>query len=48
MVFFNNLSFKENQMLQGWMNSFELGILSNSNFRKKVSELLNEHSSQQN
>ncbi len=39
--FFNNLSGNENQMLQGWMNSFELSVLSNSNFRKKVVEVLN-------
>ena len=39
--FFNNLTTKENSMLQGWMNSFELNILSNSAFRKKVGDVLN-------
>ena len=39
--FFNNLTEKENGMLQGWMNSFELAILSISAFRKKLSEVLN-------
>ena len=39
--FFNNLTEKENGMLQSWMNSFELGILSNSAFRKKVGDVLN-------
>ena len=39
--FFNNLTMPENEMLQGWMNSFELSILSNNNFRKKVAASLN-------
>ena len=39
--FFNNLTEKENGMLQSWMNSFKLGILSNSAFRKKVGDVLN-------
>lgn len=39
--FFNNLTLKENAMLQSWMNSFELSVLSNNNFRKKVAESLN-------
>ena len=39
--FFNNLSEKENGMLQSWMNSFKLGILSNSALRKKVGDVLN-------
>ena len=39
--FFNNLTEKENGILQSWMNSFELGILSNSVFRKKVGDVLN-------
>ena len=39
--FFNNLSTKENEMLQGWMNSFELNVLSNANFRKKVAATFN-------
>ena len=39
--FFNNLTEKENGILQSWINSFELGILSNSVFRKKVGDVLN-------
>ena len=39
--FFNNLSEKVNGMLQSWMNSFKLGILSNSALRKKVGDVLN-------
>ena len=39
--FFNNLTANENRMLQGWMNGFELNILTDSNFRKKVGEVLN-------
>ena len=39
--FFNNLTQKENGMLQSWMNSFELNILSNNRFRKKVGNVLN-------
>ncbi len=34
--FFNDLTQVENTMLQGWMNNFELAILSNPNFRKKM------------
>jgi len=36
--FFNNLSQKQNECLQLWMNDFELKILTNENFRKKVAE----------
>jgi len=39
--FFNNLTEKENGMFQSWMNSFELNILSNNSFRKKVGDVLN-------
>ena len=39
--FLNNLTVKENTMLQTWMNGFELNILSSSSFRKKVGEVLN-------
>ena len=39
--FFNNLTLQENGMLQGWMNNFELNVLSNNAFRKKVAEVLN-------
>ncbi len=38
--FFNNLTINENDKLQGWMNSFELNVLSKAEFRKKVSEAL--------
>ncbi len=38
--FFNNLTINENDMLQGWMNSFELDVLSKAEFRKKISEAL--------
>jgi D-alanyl-D-alanine carboxypeptidase len=34
--FFNNLSGEENSQLQKWMNDFDLQILSDENFRKKV------------
>ncbi len=34
--FFNDLTPKENDRLQGWMNDFELGILSDQAFRQKV------------
>ena len=34
--FFNDLSQEENEHLQGWMNDFELQILRDENFRKKV------------
>lgn len=39
--FFNNLSQEENEHLQNWMNTFELKILTDENFRKKVAEDLN-------
>ncbi|HEY5463774.1 MAG TPA: serine hydrolase [Hanamia sp.] len=39
--FFNDLSQKENEQLQPWMNAFELKILTDENFRKKVAEDLN-------
>ena len=38
--FFNNLTINENDMLQGWMNSFELDVLSKAGFRKKIAEAL--------
>jgi D-alanyl-D-alanine carboxypeptidase len=38
--FFNNLTINENDQLQGWMNSFELNVLSKAEFRKKISEAL--------
>jgi D-alanyl-D-alanine carboxypeptidase len=38
--FFNNLTINENDMLQGWMNSFELNVLSKPEFRKKIAEAL--------
>ncbi len=38
--FLNDLSVVENQKLQKWMNSFELAILSDNSFRKKVSATL--------
>jgi D-alanyl-D-alanine carboxypeptidase len=34
--FFNNLTEKDNAMLQGWMNDFELQIIAKEDFRKKV------------
>ena len=34
--FFNNLSQKQNEMLQRWMNDFDLEVLTNESFRKKV------------
>lgn len=34
--FFNDLTQKENERLQKWMNDFELKILSNDHFRKEV------------
>jgi D-alanyl-D-alanine carboxypeptidase len=37
--FFNNLTENENEKLQYWMNDFELAVLSNSEFRNKVSAL---------
>ena len=39
--FFNNLLPEENKKLQGWMNGFELKILSDNNFRKQSQALLN-------
>ncbi len=39
--FFNDLSVAENQRLQKWMNAFELKILSDDAFRKKVAVALN-------
>jgi D-alanyl-D-alanine carboxypeptidase len=38
--FFNNLTINESDQLQGWMNSFELNVLSKADFRKKISEVL--------
>ena len=38
--FFNNLTAQENSKLQSWMNDFELAILSNADFRKKVSSII--------
>jgi D-alanyl-D-alanine carboxypeptidase len=38
--FFNNLTEAENNMLQGWMNSFEDSVLSKLDFRKKIAEAL--------
>ena len=38
--FFNNLTINENDMLQGWMNSFELNVLSKVSFRKEIAEAL--------
>lgn len=37
--FFNNLTPEENQHLQPFMNAFELKILTDENFRKKVAEI---------
>ncbi|MFN0081822.1 MAG: hypothetical protein ACKVOM_04835, partial [Ferruginibacter sp.] len=34
--FFNNLTEAENNMLQKWMNNFEISVLSNATFRKKI------------
>ena len=34
--FFNDLTGQENAMLQGWMNDFELKVLSDEAFRKKI------------
>ncbi|MEQ1554112.1 MAG: serine hydrolase [Ferruginibacter sp.] len=39
--FFNNLTLQQNNMLQGWMNSFEIALLSDNNFRKKVALQVN-------
>ncbi|MCP9749410.1 serine hydrolase [Ferruginibacter sp. HRS2-29] len=38
--FFNNLTEDENQRLQKWMNSFELKVMSDAGFRKKITETL--------
>jgi len=38
--FFNDLSNAENTMLQQWMNKFELNILQDASFRKKVAQVL--------
>ena len=34
--FFNDLTDNENSQLQNWMNSFELELLTNADFRKKI------------
>ncbi len=38
--FFNDLSNAESTRLQKWMNTFELNILQDANFRKKVAQML--------
>lgn len=38
--FFNNLTINESEMLTGWMNNFELNVLSEPEFRKKISDAL--------
>jgi len=38
--FFNNLDLQENGKIQKWMNAFELKIMSDGNFRKKMTQLL--------
>ncbi len=38
--FFNNLTEQENERLQGWMNAFELGVLTNHLFRQKMKTVL--------
>jgi len=38
--FFNDLSNAENTKLQQWMNKFELNILQDASFRKKVAQVL--------
>jgi D-alanyl-D-alanine carboxypeptidase len=38
--FFNNLTINENDQLQGWMNNFELNVLSKAEFRKKIADAL--------
>ncbi len=40
-LFFNNLTLQENEMLQLFMDDFELSILSKDEFRKKMTEVLN-------
>lgn len=37
--FFNNLTEGENKKLQGWMNDFEIAVLSDQDFQKKLSQL---------
>ncbi|MFC4263865.1 serine hydrolase [Ferruginibacter yonginensis] len=37
--FFNNLTLEENEKIEGWINSFELAVLSSDNFRKKMKAL---------
>ena len=39
--FFNDLAPTENMQLQQWMNAFELGVLSNAAFRKKITTAFN-------
>lgn len=39
--FFNNLTEEENKRLQPWMNAFELRVLTDENFRKKIEESMN-------
>lgn len=39
--FFNDLSAEENEHLQKWMNAFELKVLTDGEFRKKVGENVN-------
>ncbi len=39
--FFNNLTPQENEMLQGWMNNFELNVLSKDEYRQKLKSVLN-------
>ena len=34
--FFNDLTSEENQRLQSWMNDFEIQVLTNENFRKRI------------
>jgi D-alanyl-D-alanine carboxypeptidase len=38
--FFNNLTVEENSKLEGWINNFELAILSNKDFRKRMSSII--------
>lgn len=38
--FFNDLTVAENARLQKWMNAFELNVLQDANFRKKVAQAL--------
>ncbi len=38
--FFDNLTESESEMIQGWMNPFEIKILTNEDFRKKAGDLL--------